>query len=224
MVETLIVSEEMKEATISAFNDFVVQGIDISNYANELVKYNQYDENYLMVLENLLTLDADGNFRINSEIVNNEITEILDFLSNNADEDVEACAVRLAAVPRIQAVMVEKLKSKSVDYLVKLPNEFRAMMVEKFVGQLGKFEDNIGVLELIASHGSKANIIELVKVITKKLMTSGQELDAVFLIGKLHYCNKKNRNQLVSCITNIPDDVVTEEDKKSCLKHLDRIQ
>ena len=148
----------------------------------------------------------------------------MDFLSNNADEDVEACAVRLAAVPRIQAVMVEKLKSKSVDYLVKLPNEFRAMMVEKFVGQLGKFEDNIGVLELIASHGSKANIIELVKVITKKLMTSGQELDAVFLIGKLHYCNKKNRNQLVSCITNIPDDVVTEEDKKSCLKHLDRIQ
>ena len=214
----------MKEATISAFNDFVVQGIDISNYANELVKYNQYDENYLMVLENLLTLDADGNFRINSEIVNNEITEILDFLSNNADEDVEACAVRLAAVPRIQAVMVEKLKSKSVDYLVKLPNEFRAMMVEKFVGQLGKFEDNIGVLELIASHGSKANIIELVKVITKKLMTLGQELDAVFLIGKLHYCNKKNRNQLVSCITNIPDDVVTEEDKKSCLKHLDRMQ
>lgn len=223
MVETLIVSEEMKEVTITAFKDFVVQGIDISNYANELVKYNQYDENYLMVLENLLTLDAEGDFRINSEIVSDEVTEILDFLSNNADKEVEACAVRLAVVPQIQAVMVEKLKSKSVDYLVKLPNEFREMMVEKFAEQLRLFEDNIGVLELIASHGSKANIMELVKVITKKLMTSGQELNAVSLIGKLHYCNKKNRNQLVSCITNIPDDVINEEDKKSCIEHLDMI-
>ena len=213
----------MKEATITAFKDFVVQGIDISNYANELVKYNLYDEDYLKVLENLLTLDAEGEFRISPEIVNDEINEILDFLSNNTDQKVEACAVRLAAVPQIQTVMVEKLKSKSVDYLVKMPNQFRAMIVEKFAEQLGLFENNIGVLELIASHGSKASIMELVKVITKKMMTSGQELNAVFLIGKLHYCNKKNYNQLVSCITNIPDDVISEEDKKYCFEHLDEI-
>ena len=113
--------------------------------------------------------------------------------------------------------------SKSVDYLVKMPNQFRAMIVEKFAEQLGLFENNIGVLELIASHGSKASIMELVKVITKKMMTSGQELNAVSLIGKLHYCNKKNYNQLVSCITNIPDDVISEEDKKYCFEHLDEI-
>lgn len=76
-------------------------------------------------------------------------------MSNNTDQKVEACAVMLAAVPQIQKIMVEKLKSKSVDYLVKLPNEFRAMIVEKFAEQLGQFEDNIGVLELIASHGAK---------------------------------------------------------------------
>ena len=136
LLETLIISEEMKEATITAFKDFVVQGIDISNYANELVKYNLYDEDYLKVLENLLTLDAEGEFRISPEIVNDEINEILDFLSNNTDQNVEACAVRLAAVPQIQTVMVEKLKSKSVDYLVKMPNQFRAMIVEKFAEQL----------------------------------------------------------------------------------------
>ena len=135
----------------------------------------------------MLTLDAEGEFRISPEIVNDEINEILDFLSNNTDQKVEACAVRLAAVPQIQTVMVEKLKSKSVDYLVKMPNQFRAMIVEKFAEQLGLFENNIGVLELIASHGSKASIMELVKVITKKMMTSGQELNAVSLIGKLHY-------------------------------------
>lgn len=223
MLETLIISEEMKEATMTAFKDFVVQGIDISNYAVELVKYNLYDEDYLKVLENLLSLDAEGEFRISSEIVDDEINEILDFLSNNTDQKVEACAVRLAAVPQIQTVMVEKLKSKSVDYLVKMPNQFRAMIVEKFAEQLGLFENNIGVLELIASHGSKASIMELVKVITKKMMTSGQELNAVSLIGKLHYCNKKNYNQLVSCITNIPDDVISEEDKKCCFEHLDEI-
>ena len=30
-------------------------------------------------------------------------------------------------------------------------------------------------------------------------------------------------NQLVSCITNIPDDVISEEDKKYCFEHLDEI-
>lgn len=223
MVEVLIVSEEMKEATIAAFKDFVALGIDIADYANELVKYNRYDEDYLKVLENLLTLDAEGDFRVKSEIVSDEITEILDFLSNNEDKKVEACAVRLAAVPQIQAVIVEKLKSKSVDYLVKLPNEFRAMMVEKFAEQLGKFEDNIGVLQLVAAHGTKASIMELVKVITKKLMTSGEVVNAISLIRKLHYCNKTNSNQLISCITNIPDDVISEEEKKSCFDHLNKI-
>ena len=64
--------------------------------------------------------------------------------------------------------MTDKLSSKPIDYLIKLPSELKEMMVEKFAEHLGDFEANIGVLELIASHGTKSNVKELVKVITKK--------------------------------------------------------
>lgn len=223
MIEPLIASVSMKQMTMAAFKDFVVKEIDIADYADELVKYTQHDTDFLIVLENLLSLDNEGKFRISTDIVKNEIFELLDFLAKNTDKEVEDCAVRLASISQIQEIMEEKLKSKPVDYLVKMPDGLRSMMVDKFAEQLGKFEGNMGVLELIAAHGTKAHITELVKVITKKLMTSGEETIAVYLIEKLHYCNRKNCNQLLSCLANIPDNVICEEDKKSCLKHLDII-
>ena len=223
MVETLIASKEVKAVAMEIFSELVVNEIEIADYAKELVQYTIYDDAYLKVLENLLALDTEGNFRISIDLVNDKISEMLDFLSNDTDDMVESCAVRLASVPPLQSIMTDKLSSKSIDYLIKLPSELKAMMVEKFAEHLGDFEANIGVLELIASHGTKSNVKELVKVITKKMMTNGQESIAVFLIKKLHYCNKKNFELLVSSLKNCSDDSISEEDKNVCFEHLSKI-
>lgn len=223
MVETLIASKEVKAVAMEIFSDLVVNEIEIADYAKELVQYTIYDDAYLNVLENLLALDTEGKFRISIDLVNDEISEILDFLSSDTDDMVESCAVRLASVPQLQSIMTDKLSSKPIDYLIKLPTELKAMMVEKFAEHLGDFEANIGVLELIASHGTKSNVKELVKVITKKLMTKGQEAIAVSLIKKLHYCNKKNFDLLISCLKNCSDDAISEDDKNICFEHLSKI-
>ena len=52
------------------------------------------------------------------------------------------------------------------------------------------------------------------------LVKNSDEIAGKYTINS---CNKKNYNQLVSCITNIPDDVISEEDKKHCFEHLDEI-
>ena len=54
-------------------------------------------------------------------------------------------------------------------------------------------------------------------------MTNGQESIAVSLIKKLHYCNKKNFDLLVSFLKNYSDDVISEEDKNICFEHLSKI-
>ena len=54
-------------------------------------------------------------------------------------------------------------------------------------------------------------------------MTNGQEAIAVSLIKKLHYCNKKNSNQLQTCLENISDDVISKVDKNECFEHLNKI-
>ena len=55
------------------------------------------------------------------------------------------------------------------------------------------------------------------------MMTNGQESIAVSLIKKLHYCNKKNFDLLVSFLKNYSDDVISEEDKNICFEHLSKI-
>ena len=54
-------------------------------------------------------------------------------------------------------------------------------------------------------------------------MTNGQESIAVFLIKKLHYCNKKNFELLVSSLKNCSDDSISEEDKNVFFEHLNKI-
>lgn len=93
----------------------------------------------------------------------------------------------------------------------------------KFEKEIDSFENNLNVLELIATEGSKSGLKKLVKLITKKLVTNGKESEAVSLIKQLHYCNKANCNSLKSVLETVSDDVISKEDKAACINHLNEI-
>ena len=79
------------------------------------------------------------------------------------------------------------------------------------------------MLELVAKEGSKSGLKKLVKLITKKLVTNGNESEAVSLIKQLYYCNKANCNSLKSVLETVSEDVISKEDKTSGISHLNEI-
>lgn len=223
IVGKLIDFDKTQEQTMLEFGKLIDSKIKIYDYAEELMRYPSFDEFYTPVLKHLLQTDENGKLRISNDLAKNEIKNLLKLLIKDSDDSLASLAIELSTVPVLQAMFGEILSTKPSSELIKLPTSLLKIVCAKFEKEIDSFENNLNVLELIAKEGSKSGLKKLVKLITKKLVTNGKESEAVSLIKQLHYCNKTNYNLLKSGLAAVSDDVISKEDKASCIRHLSEI-
>lgn len=223
IVGKLIDFDKTQEQTIQEFGKLIDSKIKIYDYAEELMRYPSFDEFYTPVLKHLLQTDENGKLRISNDLVKNEIKNLLNLLIKAPDDSLASLAIELSTAPILQAMFGEILSTKPSSELIKLPTSLLKIVCAKFEKEIDSFENNLNVLELIATEGSKSGLKKLVKLITKKLVTNGKESEAVSLIKQLHYCNKANCNSLKSVLETVSDDVISKEDKAACINHLNEI-
>lgn len=223
IVGKLIDFDKTQEQTMQEFGKLIDSKIKIYDYAEELMRYPSFDEFYTPVLKHLLQTDENGKLRISNDLVKNEIKNLLNLLIKAPDDSLASLAIELSTAPVLQAMFGEILSTKPSSELIKLPTSLLKIVCAKFEKEIDSFENNLNVLELIATEGSKSGLKKLVKLITKKLVTNGKESEAVSLIKQLHYCNKANCNSLKSVLETVSDDVISKEDKAACINHLNEI-
>ena len=223
IVGKLIDFDKTQEQTMQEFGKLIDSKIKIYDYAEELMRYPSFDEFYTPVLKHLLQTDEDGKLRISNDLVKNEIKNLLNLLIKDPDDSLASLAIELSTAPVLQAMFGEILSTKPSSELIKLPTSLLKIVCAKFEKEIDSFENNLNVLELIATEGSKSGLKKLVKLITKKLVTNGKESEAVSLIKQLYYCNKANCNSLKSVLETVSEDVISKEDKTSCISHLNEI-
>lgn len=223
IVGKLIDFDKTQEQTMQEFGKLIDSKIKIYDYAEELMRYPSFDEFYTPVLKHLLQTDENGKLRISNDLVKNEIKNLLNLLIKAPDDSLASLAIELSTAPILQAMFGEILSTKPSSELIKLPTSLLKIVCAKFEKEIDSFENNLNVLELIATEGSKSGLKKLVKLITKKLVTNGKESEAVSLIKQLHYCNKANCNSLKSVLETVSDDVISKEDKAACINHLNEI-
>ena len=223
IVGKLIDFDKTQEQTMQEFGKLIDSKIKIYDYAEELMRYPSFDEFYTPVLKHLLQTDENGKLRISNDLVKNEIKNLLNLLIKDPDDSLASLAIELSTAPVLQAMFGEILSTKPSSELIKLPTSLLKIVCAKFEKEIDSFENNLNVLELIATEGSKSGLKKLVKLITKKLVTNGKESEAVSLIKQLHYCNKANCNSLKSVLETVSEDVISKEDKTSCISHLNEI-
>lgn len=223
IVGKLIDFDKTQEQTMQEFGKLIDSKIKIYDYAEELMRYPSFDEFYTPVLKHLLQTDEDGKLRISNDLVKNEIKNLLNLLIKDPDDSLASLAIELSTAPVLQAMFGEILSTKPSSELIKLPTSLLKIVCAKFEKEIDSFENNLNVLELVAKEGSKSGLKKLVKLITKKLVTNGNESEAVSLIKQLYYCNKANCNSLKSVLETVSEDVISKEDKTSCISHLNEI-
>lgn len=223
IVGQLIDFGKTQKQTMQAFGELIDSKIEIYDYAEELMRYPSFDEFYTPVLKHLLQTDKEGKLRISNDLAKNEIKNLLNLLIKDSDDSLVSLAIELSTAPVLQAMFGEILSTKPSSELIKLPTSLLKVVCDKFEKEIDSFENNLNVLELIANEGSKSGLKKLVKLITKKLVTNGKESEAVSLIKLLHYCNKANCNSLKSVLETVSEDVISKDDKASCIKHLKEV-
>ena len=105
------------------------------------------------------------------------------------------------------------------DFEKLLQTPLRAMTVDAFSSNIDSYQDNINVLTLIAEYGNKETINKLCQIIANKL-TSGKYKEGVSLIDKLHLCDIKDINMLVSIIETLGESALSEDERASVLQRL----
>ena len=223
IIGSLIAFDKTQQKALQTFAEFVDSKIDILDYAEELMRYPFFDEFYTPVLKHLLQTNKEGKLRISDDLAKGEIKNLLNLLIEDSDDSLVSLAIELSTVPILQVMYGEILSAKSTSDLIKLPSPLLKTVCDKFEKEIDSFENNHNVLELIAKEGSKSGLLKLMKIIAKKLLTNGNEMEAVDLIKKLRYCNKKNYKFLKSGLDAVSDEVISKEDKASCITHLNEI-
>lgn len=187
----------------------------LEQYSVSIKEYTTFDESMKQILHYLFNDPSSGKPRVSEDWVRERIVCLVQTLltsdNNDIAEFLNSESVNSSVVSGLLETHISNSSLTNMEQLLKTP--LSSMTVKAFSENIDSYHNNINVLSLIAANGSRATLSKLNKIIASKF-TSDNIKDGKELIQKLHYCNTRDYNMLVSTIEAIEDNKLSPEDKK----------
>lgn len=198
------------------------EGCPIEQYATSIALYPKHDEIFVKLLRYCFNDPEKGLPRVNDgKWIRERIKELMDTIIHKGDAKLAAFLNEEAKNDTIRSILVDYLSTLELEILENLPS-LKSLAVASFEQNLERYSNNVPVLCIVASNGSKKGVHTVCKAISAKLM-SGQETDALKILHSLHYCNNTDKQLLIAAINATEESKINAEEKKKALVKLNGI-
>lgn len=198
------------------------EGCPIEQYATSIALYPKHDEIFVKLLRYCFNDPEKGLPRVNDgKWIRERVKELMDTIIHKGDAKLAAFLNEEAKNDTIRSILVDYLSTLELEILENLPS-LKSLAVASFEQNLERYSNNVPVLCIVASNGSKKGVHTVCKAISAKLM-SGQETDALKILHSLHYCNNTDKQLLIAAINATEESKINAEEKKKALVKLNGI-
>lgn len=203
-----------KETIIEESIKINALGISLKSWAPTLIQINDYDStNDLLLLEILLSRQADGNFMLDDDTVKEKIHALIDSANDSGVEELLGRLVKDKQILDMVADYVASLDSVKVN---SLPVSIAKYAVSSFNKENSAiFKDNVGYLILVLDYGNASQKKEVVRQMTIKIATEDDLDNVTLVLDHLETEDQKMLKTLVGELETVKEsDTVGEETKK----------
>lgn len=220
-VELMLLNAHVGASFCKTLSELISYKCPIEQYVNPLKQYPNVDESYCSILHYLYNDNTTDKPRVDDGWVVDSIAKLVNAILNNNDTKVaeflnEECT-QSEVVLKLLEGHLSKLSMQNLENLLQTP--LRTMTVDVFSSNIDSYQDNMNVLTLIAEYGTIGTINKLSKIIANKL-TSSKYKEGVSLIDKLHLCDIKDINMLVSIIETLGESAINKDEKARVIQRL----
>lgn len=211
------------------FVELLKGGYNISYYSNTILKEsNRYSDNLLTLLRHLML----GKNQLEKSIIQTKLTNMLDLIWRG-DEKKEKIMVFLENLisskdDNIKNIISEILSSNlPKENIMKLSSKIQNTILNVFVNDIDKYQDNQAILELIATSENISHIKKLTSIINRKInaLEKGSQETGLAIIYKLKRIPKTEANSIIANLKLImnDEDMQSKENVENAISHLNKI-
>lgn len=220
-VELMLLNAHVGASFCKTLSELISYKCPIEQYVNQLKQYPTFDESYCTILHYLYNDYTTGKPRVDDGWIVESIAKLVNAILNNNDTKVakflnEVCT-QSEHVFKLLEGHLSQLSMQNLEKLLLTP--LKTMTVDAFSSNIDSYQDNINVLMLISEYGNNDTINKLCQIIANKL-TSSKYTEGVSLIDKLHLCDIKDSNMLVSIIEALGESAISKDEKANVIQRL----